>query len=219
MDTDRFVNVCCNDRCYHARVRGKFGCSGSNIPQVMLAIALAVYMTGLAVAAPRKHAQDDRVVAKTVETYFASQPGYQNGDLITRTQIEQVITKLASAKVKVSNPTSVTDLGLASDSFLVREFSTPEGKKFMRKIAQQSGAYPHLDRLSTIPQGQKFIRDLVRLKDGDKMVEYLVSTKGGRNMSGMMAEPRGGVDLNKPTGRIYTEDDLLAVLKKSSAKP
>ena len=59
----------------------------------------------------------------------------------------------------------------------------------------------------------------MRTKDGDKMIEYLATTKGGKNMSSMMAQARGGVDLNKPTGRIYTADDLVAVLTDAITKP
>jgi hypothetical protein len=89
----------------------------------------------------------------------------------------------------------------------------------MRKIAPRAGTYAHLDRLSTITRGETIIRDLVRTKDGDKMIQYLATTKGGKNMSGMMAQTRGGVDLNKPTGRIYTADDLVTALTKAIAKP
>ena len=34
----------------------------------------------------------------------------------------------------------------------------------------------------------------------------------------MMAGTPNGTDLNLPTGRIYTADDLLAVVKKAYAK-
>jgi hypothetical protein len=158
-------------------------------------------------------------VAKVVDEFFATQPGYQKGDLVTRSHIEKVIAKLVSDGIKISDPASVVKLGLPEDSFLVRELSTPNGKNFMRKIARQSGAYSHLDRLSTIPRGQSIVSDLVRQKDGDKMIEYLATTKGGKNTSGMMANARGGVDLKKPTGRIYTADDLVAALNEAVSKP
>ena len=81
-------------------------------------------------------------------------PDYQKDDLITRSQIEKVVAKLVSDGVKISDPASIAKRGLADDSFLVRELSTPSGKRFMRKIAPRSGAYSHLDRLSTIPRGR-----------------------------------------------------------------
>ncbi len=120
--------------------------------------------------------------------------------------------------MKVPDAARIVKLGLGDDSFLVRELSTAEGRKFMRKIAQEPGTYSRLDRLSTIPRGQSLIHDLVRQKDGDKLLEYLATTKGGQNMGGMMAQARGGVDLNKPTGRIYTADDLIAAIKTALSK-
>ncbi|HEY2411521.1 MAG TPA: hypothetical protein VGI40_04735 [Pirellulaceae bacterium] len=214
-----FSHVCYQDRGERMLVRRKFGRGDGGLWPLLLSTALAIYMAEFVVAAPRPHAPDDRAVAKVVEEFFASQPDYQNDDLITRSQIEKVVAKLVSDGVKISDPSSIAKRGLPDDSFLVREFATPNGKRFMRKIASRSGAYSHLDRLSTIPRGETTIRDLMRTKDGDKMIEYLATTKGGKNMGSMMAQARGGVDLNKPTGRIYTADDLLAALKDSMAKP
>jgi hypothetical protein len=185
----------------------------------LISAALAIYMADFVYAAPRPQPRDDRAIAKVVDEYFASQPDFQKGDLITRSQVEKVVAKLASDGVKISDPASVVKLALGDDSFLVREFSTPNGKRFVRKIASSSGGYSHLDRLSTIPRGQTIVRDLMRTKDGDKMIEYLATTKGGKNMGGMMAQARGGVDLNKPTGRIYTAEDLVTALKDAMAKP
>ena len=181
-------------------------------------IVLAIYMTGRGFAAPQKQSVDDRVLTKVVESSFAVLPGYQKGDLISRSQIEKVLAKLQLMGVKLPDPGSIAKLGLADESFLVRELSSTDGRRFMRKMAQQNGMYSHLDRLSSIPRGQRMIHDLVRQKDGDKMIEYLATTKGGRNMGAQMAQARGGLDLNKPTGRIYTADDLLAALKTALSK-
>jgi hypothetical protein len=215
----RFSCNCNQDRRKLLMVRGKLEQSMRRVGQLLICLAVAISMADFAVAAPRLQPLDDRALAKVVDEFFLSQPGYQNGDLITRSQIEKVVAKLVSDGVTIKNPENVAKLGLADDSFLVRELSTPNGKRFMRKIAPRAGAFSHLDRLSTIPRGQTTIRDLVRTKDGDKMIEYLATTKGGKNMGGMMAQARGGVDLNKPTGRIYTADDLVTALKDSMAKP
>jgi hypothetical protein len=186
--------------------------------QIVMSLALAVYMTGLADGAQRPRAIDDRALTRVVESYFASQPGYQKGDLITRAQIEKVLAKLEADKVKVPAGASIAKLGLGDDSFLVRELSTSEGRKFMHKIAQEPGTYSRLDRLSTMPRGQSLVHELVREKDGNKLVQYLATTKGGQNMGGMMGQARGGVDLNKRTGRIYTADDLIVAIKDSLSK-
>jgi hypothetical protein len=175
-------------------------------------------MVDIAAAAQRPQADDGQRIAKVVAEFFAAQPDYRDGDLIRRTQIEQVVAKLVSKGVKISDPASIVKLGLADDSFLMRELSTPAGKHFMRQLAQHPGTYSHLDRLSTIPRGQATIHDLIRQKDGDKLIEYMATTKGGHNMSAQMAQPRGGVDLNKPTGRIYTAEDLIDALNNAIKK-
>jgi hypothetical protein len=165
-------------------------------------------------AAPPAKLPDFDTVASEVQRYFQSQPDYQSGDLIRRSQIEAVLKNVAAAGWKVNNPKQIMELGLPDNSFLVRELSTPAGKKFMRKVATRTGGYSHLDRLSTIPRGERTIRDLIRDPNGDDLITYLATTTGGRNMGKMMGGVRGGVDLNKPTGRIYTANDLVAVLKK-----
>jgi hypothetical protein len=218
MDRHPFADVCYQDRPGNALVRRKLPASRCGIRQIFISVSLAIYLADFTFAASRPKAPDDRAVAKVIDAFFASQPGYRNGDLISRSQVEKVIATLTSNGVKISDPESVTKRVLADDSFLVRELSTANGQRFMRKIASRSGAYSLLDRLSTIPHGQSLIRDLMRQKDGDKMIEYLATTKGGKNMGGMMAQVRGGVDLNKPTGRIYTEDELVAALKGAIAK-
>ena len=219
IDSRPFARVCYQDRCGTILVHGTSWRGGCGLPRLLASVALAIYMADFVLAAPRPETTNDRAVAKVVDEFFASQPGYQKGDLVTRSQIEKVVAKLVSKGVKISDPGGVVKLGLPDDSFLVRELSTPSGKRFMRKIAPRPGAYSHLDRLSTIPRGQTLIRDLMRTRDGDKMIEYLATTKGGKNMGDMMAQVRGGVDLNKPTGRIYTAEDLVAALKEAMAKP
>ena len=86
----------------------------------------------------------------------------------------------------------------------------------MRKVGRHPGAFSRLDRLSTISRGQTFVRDLIRSADGDKFIEYLTTTRGGRNLGSSLAGAQHGTDLNQPTGRIYTAEDLMAVLDQLS---
>jgi hypothetical protein len=218
MDCRPFANICYQDRPGNRLVRRKLPPNRCAFAPLLLSISLAIHLADFALAASLPNAPDGRGLAKVVDAFFGSQPGYQKGDLLSRSQVEKIIATLTSNGVKIPDAGSVTKRVLADDSFLVRELSTANGQRFMRKIASRSGAYSLLDRLSTIPHGQSLIRDLMRQKDGDKMIEYLATTKGGKNMGGMMAQVRGGVDLNKPTGRIYTEDELVAALKGAIAK-
>jgi len=199
-------------------VRGRLWQRGGTLAALFVCASLPIYMADIASGAQRSQPDVGQTIAKVVDEFFATQPDYEKGDLIRRSQVEQAVAKVVSKGVKISEPAEITKRGLADDSFLIRELSTPSGKHFMRRLAQHSGTFSHLDRLSQIPRGQQTIRDLVHTKDGDKMIEYMATTKGGHNMSAMMAEPRGGVDLNKPTKRIYTAEDLVDALNDAVKK-
>jgi hypothetical protein len=178
-----------------------------------------ICMVAMAVAAEPTPKFAD--VAQAVAGHFQAQAGYQPGDLLSQPQVAAALEVAVAAGWNVPDRDKIVSRALADDSFLVRELSTPAGRKFMRKIARQPGAYSRLDRLSTISRGESVVRDLIKQKDGDKMIEYLATTRGGQNLGRMMAGAKRGVDLNKPTGRIYTADDLLAALKKlyNGSKP
>jgi hypothetical protein len=151
-------------------------------------------------------------VAQLVDSYFAKLPDYRAGDLISQSQIVAVIRRIDAAGGEVKDARAIVERALPDSSFLIRELSSPAGKKFMREVGKQQGAYSRLDRLSTISGGQKIVRDLVREPGGDKLIDYLATTKGGSNLGHTLGGARGGVDLNEPTGRIYTTADLLAAL-------
>jgi hypothetical protein len=113
----------------------------------------------------------------------------------------------------------IVNKGLADDSFLIRELSSTTGKKFMRKINRHGGAYSRLDRLSSISGGQKVVRDLIRQPGGDELLTYMTTTKGGHKLGRQMTGVQRGADLNKPTARIYTAEELIAELEKIAMAP
>jgi hypothetical protein len=171
-----------------------------------------------AAEAPQSSQPDFKIVIDTLKGFFGTLPDYQTGDLITQSQIADALHKLQDAGWRVSESERIVKLGLADDSFLAKELSTGAGRTFMRKIARHPGAYSQIDRLSSISRGQNIVRDLIRQRGGDEFVEYLTTTKGGRNLGGMLAGARHGADLNKPTGRIYTANDLVAELHREFKK-
>lgn len=180
---------------------------------VILSVSLAAE-----VASAQRPATDKSVMASVaLEEHFASLPDYQPGDLVTRSQVAEALAKVADAGADVPNAEQILAASVPDNSFLARELSTPAGRKFMRKVARHPGAYSRLDRLSSISRGQTVVRDLIRSSEGDKFIEYLATTRGGRKLGSTLAGARQGTDLNEPTGRIYTADDLLAALEQMSA--
>lgn len=146
--------------------------------------------------------------------HFRSLPDFQRHDLLSQSQVAAALDAVAAAGWEVPNAKKIIEMALPDNSFLVGELATQDGKKFMRKISKNPGTYSRLDRLSRLSQGQQVVSQLVGDAGGDVFITYLATTNGGRNVGEMMAGTPDGSDLNLPTGRIYTADDLLGVLQK-----
>jgi hypothetical protein len=154
-------------------------------------------------------------VTKEVKHLLALDPGYQAGDLLTVPKVERVLAKLEKIHWKVADGNEILKLVLSESDWMAARFSTPDGKQFMRQIAGMPGGYDRVDRLRRMPRGKSNINDFIENPEGFKMIEYMTTTKGGQNLGEQLSEAEDGADFNKPTGRIYTEQDLLKRLKQS----
>jgi hypothetical protein len=192
-------------------------------PLAVRAVAIAFGIFGGVIASSVHGAllakSDFAVVNQSVQAYFATVPGYQPGDLITQSQIAGALARIEDDGQVLAFAEALVSRGVPDGSFLAREFSTPTGRRFIRKAGKYAGGYERLDRLSSIPRGEATIRQLASERGGDKLIEYLATTKGGKNLGSMMAGVRQGVDLNKPTGRIYTAEELLSAIAAGLAAP
>jgi hypothetical protein len=189
-----------------------------NATAVPLRLLFVFFMLAALPAAAQQPPLDDfDVVLEAVKKSFDARPGYAHGDLITRSQIADVLAEVAAAGVEIKGSARIVEKGLPDNAFLARELASPAGRRFMRKVARREGSYARLDRLSDTPRGKQLVSDLIRRPGGEKLIDYLGTTRGGRNMGAMLAARREGVDPNKPTGRIYTAHDLIAELERQYA--
>ncbi|MEX2169326.1 MAG: hypothetical protein WD851_08445 [Pirellulales bacterium] len=141
--------------------------------------------------------------------------GYQSGDLLNKAQVEAVLTRLAAQGHKIPQAAAILSRAVANSSPLLKQFGTAGGKKFLRKIGQIPGGYARLERLAALPQGDQLVRQLQRDPGGDKLIQYLATTASGRRLGAMTANSPHGVNLNEPTGRIYTGGDLIEAIQQS----
>jgi len=170
-------------------------------------------LAALKASAQQPPPDEFELVIEAVTKSFDARAGYEHGDLITKSGIADALTAAAAAGIEFDDAERIVEMGLADNSFLARELSSPAGRKFMRNVARNQGGYARLDRLSSMPRGKQLIQDLVRKPGGERLIEYLTTTKSGRNMGAKVgAGPRA--NLNKPTGRIYTAYDLIAELER-----
>jgi len=154
-------------------------------------------------------------VEKTVLRYCRTLEDHQPGRIVARSQVEPIFGQLKKIGWEVAEQDAILKRVPGDGDFLVQELSTRKGKRFMDRIANYRGGYDRLERLSRLPRGKQTVRELIRGKDGYKMLEYLATTRGGSELGKMLSKAPAGGGFNKPTGRIYTIEMLLAELKEA----
>jgi hypothetical protein len=143
---------------------------------------------------------------------------YQPGDILTDEHVKKILKMLAKAGYGVPDPLAIRSRVVPNDSPLRQQFDSSRGRRFLRKIGQIPGGLERMERLAQMPQGEQLMRQLQRDPGGEKMIEYLATTASGRRLGAMTADGPHGVNLNEPTGRIYTESDLLKAIHHALAE-
>jgi hypothetical protein len=154
-------------------------------------------------------------IEQVVQQYVKGQPDFRMTDLLTRDQAEAILAKVEKAGLPLRDRKQILERVPAKDEFFVRELSTPDGRRFVRAIANLPQGFDRVDRLCRMPVGEQTVHDLVKGPGGEKMIEYMTKAQGGVAMGQMLSDTPQGTDFNTPTGRIYTPAQLLEQLKKS----
>ncbi len=182
------------------------------------AAAMAACSGGFGLAAePETHSMPAlSAVRRTVRQHFAKLPDFERGDLVTSDQVEPVLSQLESLGWTVADRQPILSQVPAPGEFLAAQLRGSErGVVFMREVGGMPLAYDRLDRLARLPHGKQTVSDLIQKPGGTEMIRYMTASKGGRELGRMLAHAPKGRDFNRPTGRIYTVDQLLARLEES----
>ncbi|NOY43598.1 MAG: hypothetical protein GXP26_17395 [Planctomycetes bacterium] len=156
-------------------------------------------------------AEETKILKETVRRYFASIGGYHEGDLITRSQVEDLQLYLRRTRGhSAATHARILRRILPDDSRLVRLFYQKNGAELLRQAAVKNGGYEVFDRLSrsTAKYSQLVeatdrgsIEKLNRLTDEESQQQLAArEEKSGKN--------KGYVRLS----RIYTIEEYLAAI-------
>lgn len=160
-------------------------------------------------------------VQQVVATHFSSQASHRPGDLISQADVAAILKQLAEAGWQPVDQKSIIADTLPDANALVGLLRTHQGRKFMQKVSSFELIYDRMDRLSQVSGGQRTLDALARLPDGEKYAKPKKELPYGvpdflyllpKNASGRVRTIK---DYDKPTGRIYTEADLLRRLTRS----
>jgi hypothetical protein len=139
-------------------------------------------------------------------------------DLISRSDVDEIFAVLRQKGWLPSDARRIRAKVLEDRAFLVRQFSSTNGKKFMRQISRYPESYDRVDRLTRLPHGRRTVLDLIRGPDGYKLIKEMTTTHGGFELGVMVSRIPQGTDFNGPTGRIYTGGQLITRLRESYQK-
>jgi hypothetical protein len=157
-------------------------------------------------------------VSGMVKSTLATRQGYQPGDLISQQDVKSVLSALKGEGWEVSEQSKLLELVLEDSNFLVRQARSAAGTKFMRGVAGDKLPFDRLDRLSRMPGGQQLVQSIVHLPDGQALMGKH-PTPGLGDLTELLPKQANGLtpvdkNFNKPTGRIYTEAELLTALEE-----
>ena len=178
---------------------------------VLLAIAPPVALSKDVAGARESTYPSWEQVQSEVKAHFGKIKDYRSGDLISQQEVRPIFSELENMGWKVSDETEILSLVLPQDHFLIQQMRTKWGKPRMRRIATKKLIFDRLDRISQADGGQQLIHDMAKLPDAEKagyrMPDLLPKKADGRT--------RKIKSYDKPTGQIYTEQDLLNRLQIS----
>jgi len=157
------------------------------------------------------------VFSKAVEKYFNQKRGYRAGDIISQSEVREVCRKLKSMGWVVSDEKQILAQVLPDNDYMVRQLRTKKGRVFMADLSKTPAAYDRLERFLRLPLSKREFRGLLDGPDGYKMFSYMVTSRGGKALGRQLSNIKQGRNFNKPTGHIYTTDQLVKRLSKSHA--
>lgn len=153
-------------------------------------------------------------VKRTVEATFQTFPDYKPGRLIVQSEVKKAFGEVKKRGWNIPDQKKLMERVVPDGAWLATTLYSRRGRRFMDQISGLPEGYDRVDRLSRIPRGKQTIRDLLKNPGGYTLIKYMTTTPYGRNMGRMLSRDPGGAGFNRPTGRIYTVEQLLDELKR-----
>ena len=161
-------------------------------------------------------------VRDVTNSFFAEQHDRQPGDILSKADAQPLFSELNRRGWKVADQQEILAQMLGENDLVVRVLRTAEGRRFMRKVSGEKLIYDRLDRIARESGGPQLIEDLVKLPNGERYARTKPA-RGDPNLLDLLPKTGSGKrrqikDYDRPTGRIYTVDDLLKRLEESHAR-
>ena len=137
-------------------------------------------------------------------------------DLVTRSDVKPLFPKLKALGWQVPDADKIIELVPDDGEPWVLELtSTKAGQKFAREVGRLPAGFDKVDRMCRMPHGLTQLAGLINNPAGWKFFAYLSVSPGGHNLGEMVSRAPKGRNFNSRTGRIYTQEELLARLRET----
>ena len=137
-------------------------------------------------------------------------------DLLTRSAVKPLFPKLKAAGWQVPDADKIIEsVPDDSEPWVLELTSTKAGLKFMRQVGTLPAGFDKVDRMCRMPHGLTQLSGLIYNPAGYKFFAYLSVSPGGHNLGEMVSRAPKGRNFNDRTGRIYTQEELLARLRET----
>ncbi|MBX9792649.1 MAG: hypothetical protein K2Y37_27425 [Pirellulales bacterium] len=154
-------------------------------------------------------------IAAVIEGHF-EELDMDPRDLVTRSDVQPLFPKLKAAGWQVPDADKIVELVPDDGEPWVLELtSTKAGQKFAREVGRLPAGFDKVDRMCRMPHGLTQLAGLINNPAGWKFFAYLSVSPGGHNLGEMVSRAPKGRNFNSRTGRIYTQEELLARLRET----
>lgn len=190
-----------------------------------LFVGVSVLCAAIAMAAEETEKTDANQwkkdkIEKFVTKFFSNVPGFQEGDLITKSQTEALLKQMNKQgwRINAEDREAIMERVLDDNSFMVKQLTTRKGRSFLKSIRNLPSGIDRVERITEMPKGKRDVQALIyRVPDGHKWIEALTVPRDGVRLNENFNRSAYGKNMYKDTNRLYFArqliDELVSVVE------
>jgi hypothetical protein len=173
-------------------------------------------------ASGRDHDQISLPAFRRVVAEFMKKHEVPQNEIISQRDVAPLLGVLTSQGM-ILDLKELMQMIPGDESSLVRLLRTPNGRKFIGQTMNNKMMFDRLDRIANEPGGKRLLRDLMKLPDAARyakidpgpgipdLIDFLPKLRSSKT--------RRVKDYKKPTGKLYTMNDVVEYLAKQISSP
>lgn len=140
----------------------------------ILSLVVLFWTATNSASAEQSSAEQNRKLAGTIHRYFASMSGFREGNLIYRSQVEDLQRYLRKTQGNIpASDRRLSNRLLADRAPLVRLFYAESGEAVLSAAAGKLAGYAELGKAARTPAGRKLIKTAILSDRSDALVKFI----------------------------------------------